>query len=291
MNLVKSINLVSLFKNLVNDLQSYADEQGVFLNFKSNLNDQIGFYNFNSLHTEFLILIKKIIDFTPVANNVYFFLDLDTSVSCIKVQIINTGINLFRMRQITNEMSYKVIVVGKEDKETKFIISIPLSNNQVNEQVREDKNNLGCKPYYREIETKLSTYFMEIENLQGIADKRGQKEGEFLRKVNAIIESRMSDYNFKVDALASAMALSRAQLFRKIKLLINISPSEYLLYFRLLAARNLLNNKHKELNISEVAYSVGFLSKSHFSRSFHKQFGMSPRSYKKMQLSGNKSQQ
>ena len=90
----------------------------------------------------------------------------------------------------------------------------------------------------------------------------------------------MSDTNFKVDTLSNAMALSRTQLFRKIKSLTQMSPQQYLRFVRLETAKKLLQSKDKDLNVSEVCYAVGFASKSHFTRSFQKEFGFNPSEYK-----------
>jgi len=281
----KTTDLIIVFENLVNDLQSYATKQKVNLSLKSKLNSLYGFQNTNQIKNQFSILIKRIINFTPHSQNVIVFLNIEKVHNMVSVQIINTGMNLFRMREIFNEITYEISVNGTLDGGTIYSIKIPLSSEKKSNLSSEttDKNNLGYVPYYKEIETKLSAYFKEIENLEIAADVKGHKEGVFLRKVNAIVQSRMSDSTFKVDALASAMALSRAQLFRKMKALTNMSPSEYLLYFRLHVARDLLKSKQNEFNVSEAGYSVGFVSKSHFTRSFHKQFSVLPSSYKNMQ--------
>ena len=37
--------------------------------------------------------------------------------------------------------------------------------------------------------------------------------------------------------------------------------------------------KNLDMNISEVAYALGFTSPSHFSNTFKKRFGVSPKNY------------
>ena len=108
------------------------------------------------------------------------------------------------------------------------------------------------------------------------AELKSSKEGVFLKKVNAVINSHVSNPDFKVDTLANAMALSRTQLFRKIKALTQKSPQEYLRFVRLEKAKRLLQSRDKDLNVGEVCYETGFASKSHFTRSFQKEFGFSP---------------
>ncbi|HEY4205563.1 MAG TPA: AraC family transcriptional regulator [Puia sp.] len=67
--------------------------------------------------------------------------------------------------------------------------------------------------------------------------------------------------------------------FRKIfKELTGESPNQYHLHLRLDKARELLNTTN--LNVTEVAYSLGFDSVFYFSRLFKKKNGISPKSYR-----------
>ncbi|MBL4644065.1 MAG: helix-turn-helix transcriptional regulator, partial [Flavobacteriaceae bacterium] len=59
--------------------------------------------------------------------------------------------------------------------------------------------------------------------------------------------------------------------------LVDLSPSEYIRSIRLKRARTLLKNRN--INISEVAYSVGFSNPKYFSTSFKKYFGQSPSAF------------
>ncbi|NJO69610.1 MAG: helix-turn-helix transcriptional regulator [Bacteroidetes bacterium] len=70
------------------------------------------------------------------------------------------------------------------------------------------------------------------------------------------------------------MGLSRVHLNRKLKENINISPNNLIKSIRLKqAAYLLIKNK---VNVSEVAYKVGFSSPSYFSNNFREYFGMAP---------------
>ncbi|MGB5360111.1 MAG: AraC family transcriptional regulator, partial [Eudoraea sp.] len=130
--------------------------------------------------------------------------------------------------------------------------------------------------YYKAINKRLTTHFSNLSNLEDSAMQKGNKEGVFLKKVNTVINSNMESEDFNVSALASAMALSRTQLFRKLKALTKMSPSQYVLFFRLQTAKQLLQSNKEDLNVSDVCYRTGFSSKSHFTRSFNKQFGFNP---------------
>jgi signal transduction histidine kinase/DNA-binding response OmpR family regulator len=107
----------------------------------------------------------------------------------------------------------------------------------------------------------------------------------FLQKALNIIERHLSDPGFGAERFSREMALSRVQLHRKLQALTDQSASEFARTIRLNRAAQLLREKTD--NISQIAYEVGFSNPSHFSISFRKQFGLSPREYIKEQSSSN----
>ena len=60
------------------------------------------------------------------------------------------------------------------------------------------------------------------------------KEKNFLRKLNTILSTKLEDNTFTIDEFAKIMAMSRTQLFRKTKVLTNMSPRQYVLLFSIL---------------------------------------------------------
>ena len=96
----------------------------------------------------------------------------------------------------------------------------------------------------------------------------------FLEKLNALIQEHLSEEDFNVTTLSLELGMSRTSLFSKTKVLLGQSPQSYLLNCRLKKAKELL--KEGELNISEVAYRVGFATLTGFSRSFKNKFGIPP---------------
>ncbi len=100
---------------------------------------------------------------------------------------------------------------------------------------------------------------------------------KFLLKAKTIIETHMSDSSFSVEMLAEMIALSRVQLHRKLKALINQSASDFLRTIRLNHAAQLI--KSKSGNITQIAFEVGFNNLSYFSKCFREQFGVLPSDY------------
>ncbi len=101
----------------------------------------------------------------------------------------------------------------------------------------------------------------------------------FIAKINDIIKENISTSNLSVEFLASETAISRVQLFRKMKAITGCSPSEYIKAIRLEHAAQIL--KQSKQNISEVAYMVGFSDPKYFSNCFSEKFGVTPSQYAK----------
>jgi ligand-binding sensor domain-containing protein/AraC-like DNA-binding protein len=98
-----------------------------------------------------------------------------------------------------------------------------------------------------------------------------------LNQVNEFILANLSDTDLDVDQLAENLNMSRATFYRKVKAISDLSPNELINITRLKKAAELLLNA--DLKIQQVANQTGFSSQAQFSRSFTKQFGMSPTEY------------
>lgn len=99
-------------------------------------------------------------------------------------------------------------------------------------------------------------------------------EGTFISHFREVVENRLGDSDLSVDDLASAMNLSRVQLYRKVKAMTGSSPVELLRTARLNRAYQILLTTDK--SVSEVAYAVGFTAPSYFTKCFKEAYGMVP---------------
>lgn len=115
----------------------------------------------------------------------------------------------------------------------------------------------------------LSTAPAEEESEEAI-----QIESAFLQKVQQIVAAHYQDEDFGLPQLCQKIGMSRSQLFRKMKALIDTSPSAFIRDYRLNKAKELLQTT--DLNVSEVAWQVGFKNVAHFSKSFQEHFGYPP---------------
>ena len=135
-----------------------------------------------------------------------------------------------------------------------------------------------------ERQQKMREYFMGQFRISG-REKTGEIAGDmeeaammehaFIKKVKAIIGKHYQEETFGLPQLCDGLALSRSQLYRKMKALADVSPSDYIRDFRLDKAKELLQNS--DFTVSEVAWQTGFGSPSHFSKAFKDAFGFSPK--------------
>ncbi|HSI77511.1 MAG TPA: two-component regulator propeller domain-containing protein [Lunatimonas sp.] len=95
-----------------------------------------------------------------------------------------------------------------------------------------------------------------------------------LTRLLSIMEDNLSNPEFDVERLSREIGMSRVNLHRKLKALIDQAPTEFIRTFRLKRAAYLLSKNYG--NISEVAFNLGFNSLTYFSRSFKQYYGVTP---------------
>ena len=98
-----------------------------------------------------------------------------------------------------------------------------------------------------------------------------------MERIMKVVNEHLSDSDFNVEVLTSEVGISRAQLHRKMKEMTGLPVTEFIRNIRLEQAARLL--KEQKINVTQVAYAVGFGQLAHFSTVFRKQFGVSPTEY------------
>lgn len=100
---------------------------------------------------------------------------------------------------------------------------------------------------------------------------------KLLGKIMDTINQNIANPALNVEMLVHEIGISRVHLHRKLKELTNQSTRDFIRNIRLQQAAKLLAEKN--LNISEVAFAVGFTNIAHFSNSFKEFYGISPSAY------------
>lgn len=113
---------------------------------------------------------------------------------------------------------------------------------------------------------------IEISNLN--QETLPLKDVEFINSVKAYIDENLSDQVLNIENLADKFAISRTQLFRKIKSLTGQTPNNLIKTIRLKRAYELI--KKQGVRVSEAAYQTGFSDPNYFTICFKKEFGENP---------------
>ncbi len=132
-----------------------------------------------------------------------------------------------------------------------------------------------------EVRKKLQDRYLSISDLplaEPIREEQFALEDAFIARLKEVIEVNMHRSSFSVPELCREMGVSRSLLHRKLKALTNKSTSYFIRLVRLEKAKELL--KDPNLNVTEVAYEVGFSDISYFSKCFTEEYGLSPSGYR-----------
>jgi signal transduction histidine kinase/ligand-binding sensor domain-containing protein/AraC-like DNA-binding protein len=105
-----------------------------------------------------------------------------------------------------------------------------------------------------------------------------QKDKEFIAILTEIIKENISNTELGPEFIADKMKISSRNLYRQLKKILNISPSDFLKDYKLVYASKLFISTN--LSIKEIIYKIGITNKSYFYREFAKKYNLSPKQYK-----------
>ena len=109
----------------------------------------------------------------------------------------------------------------------------------------------------------------------GVTKKSDRK---FVSTFSAIVENNIANDKFTIENICEDLNISRVQLYRKVKQLMDCSVNDYINNTRLQKAKYYL--QHENLTIAEIAFKTGFSSATYFSTAFKTAFGKTPSEYK-----------
>ncbi|PTB95218.1 hypothetical protein C9994_11475 [Marivirga lumbricoides] len=124
---------------------------------------------------------------------------------------------------------------------------------------------------------ELRKKFLEVSDFRINDATTNPKDEKFLKHAIKIVEENMEESLFGVKQFVDTMGISRSLLHKKLKKLTDQSAAEFINHLRMKRAKQLL--KEGELNVSEVAYAVGYNDPKYFTRLFNKYFGKSPKDF------------
>ena len=134
-------------------------------------------------------------------------------------------------------------------------------------------------------ETRKETFKKNIEITPSEITTTSLDE-EFVKKAVAFVEKNMDDSEYSLEDLSSDLGLSKTHLNRKLTVILNMKPLQFIRSIRLKRAAQLLVGS--QYNVVEIADKVGFNTIKYFNRYFKEEFGMTPTQYREANKKVNK---
>ena len=97
---------------------------------------------------------------------------------------------------------------------------------------------------------------------------------QFLQKAIHIVEEHIGDSDFTVETLGQELGMSRSFLYKKLMAVTGQGPAEFIRTLRIKRGMALL--QRSQMQVTEIAYAVGFNSLKSFTMNFKAEYGMTP---------------
>ena len=180
-------------------------------------------------------------------------------------------------------------------KSDRTICHIPLilltarsSEQQQLEGIEKGADDYITKPFnFQILEAKIANIINLRKNLRQLFRNKLQIEPheitvtsldeQFMQKALELVEKNIASTDYSVEAMSRDLGMSRTLLYKKILALTGKSPLEFLRSLRLKRAALLLTKS--QMNVSEIAFQVGFNDPKYFSKHFKNEFGVLPSKY------------
>ena len=272
-------DVVPLLKNLCCILQPLAINRDTKLCF-STTEEKIQFsFIAKELVNGFSELISSIINYMPDKNTLYVKAAImkKDGTKHVSIKIHNTGINLKIVSALINNSSLPVTLFSSSANETTFEVCYSLSSSIQPEMANHEILN-GKLWNYKSVINGIQSHFAKLNNPVARLEETNPKEAAFLKNINNCILKNIGNEQFDANALSTAMAMSRAQLLRRMKSATGNSPGYYIKTMRLEKAKELL--EISDVSISQIAFQTGFNSPSNFTKVFFEKYGITPSQFR-----------
>lgn len=104
---------------------------------------------------------------------------------------------------------------------------------------------------------------------------------QLVEKAIQIVEDNISETEFSVEELASSLNISRSYFYKKMIKITGKKPIEFIRTIRMKRAQQLLTES--QMQVSEIAYTLGYNSPKVFSKHFKDEFNISPSEFIRQQ--------
>lgn len=106
----------------------------------------------------------------------------------------------------------------------------------------------------------------------------GKDDKAFIESVIDVLSKNYGQEGYNQDSLARDLAMSRIQLYRKLRKIIDTTPGNFIRAYRMTQVENML--LHTDKTIQEIMLQCGFHNKAYFFRIFQETHNCSPKEYR-----------
>ena len=124
----------------------------------------------------------------------------------------------------------------------------------------------------KEIKREIIPQLEEVQE----AIQLSRRDVAFGERMKQIVEDHLTDPDLNVEFLGSELALSRTQIFRRVKTITGKGPLDYIRERRLMRADELLRTT--DMTVQQVAMELCFSSPGYFTKCYKEYFGHLPSS-------------
>ena len=212
-------------------------------------------------------------------NTLTIFKGVETNTTIISV---NTALNKRTPSKINAALKEAFITNKKED-----YIYLGSYNLKIAENIKQLKaiDNEGIvKTLLRKgivnliLALEIEQHKKDLISLETVTSSLTKSEMELIKDLTEYVNN-YPDMDHRVSVLTRKVGLTAAKVQEGFKLMHGLTVCEYIRSVRLKKSEELIINT--DLSISEIVYSLGFSSRSYFSKKFREMFNCSPSNYKK----------
>lgn len=155
-------------------------------------------------------------------------------------------------------------------------------NRELGEQLKQEMMTIimseNASSYYL-----ISHLYLFLDLLiRASASRRPHTEGKikelYIREATAFVQQYYQESGISIKDMADFCNLNQNYLTRIFKELLNQTPQQFLIYYRMNKAMELL--RYTTLSVNEVSIQVGYQNQLNFSRAFKKVVGCSPQNWR-----------
>lgn len=130
-----------------------------------------------------------------------------------------------------------------------------------------------------ELREEARHQFAQAVNVNPRKIAASHEEEVLVEKMLKAIGQNMDNCDYTVDCLALDVGMSRASLYKKMQVLLGITPNDFLRNVRLKHAAKLLLETNEPVN--QISLQIGFQTTRYFSQCFRSLFGTTPSEFRR----------